>query len=127
MRHEAAANFVKYALSTFIIERTWRRRRFWPSARPKVFIAQNERLIILGCFWSDQPLGCSVFLRHVATVTTVPLEEWRRASTSTVKDVRRLAGRPRALPDKLGHPFPRRQWLPTRCKCAAIAASRVAS
>src|SRR5262249_50019349 len=74
MRHEAAANFVKYALSTFIIERTWRRRRFWPSARPKIFIAQNERLIILGCFWSDQPLGCSVFLRHGATVTTVPLE-----------------------------------------------------
>jgi len=28
-----------------------------------------------------------------------PLEEWRRASTSTVEDVRRLAGRPRAFGD----------------------------
>src|SRR5262249_47626394 len=30
--------------------------------------------ITLGCFWSDQPLGRGVFLRHGATVTTVPLE-----------------------------------------------------
>jgi hypothetical protein len=34
---------------------------------------------------------------HEFTVTTVPLEEWRRASTSTVEDVRRLACRPRAF------------------------------
>jgi hypothetical protein len=33
----------------------------------------------------------------VPIVATVPLEEWRGASTSTVEDVRRLAGRPRAF------------------------------
>jgi hypothetical protein len=34
---------------------------------------------------------------NITVFTTVPLEGWRRASTSTVEDVRRLAGRPRAF------------------------------
>src|SRR6516162_8920500 len=36
-------------------------------------------------------------VRHPITGENVPLEGWRRASTSTVEDVRRLAGRPRAF------------------------------
>src|SRR5262249_33685086 len=36
---------------------------------------------------------------NITVFTTVPLEGWRRASTSTVEDVRGLAGRPRALGD----------------------------
>src|SRR5262249_15563133 len=42
-------------------------------------------------------IGSASFACHGATVTTVPLEGWRRASTSTVEDVRRLAGRPCAF------------------------------
>src|SRR5262249_49934666 len=71
-------------------------------------------------------LGRGVFLRHGATVTTVPLEGWRRASTSTVGDVRRLAGRPRAFGDAtavFAHRRARRlcprRWLRP---CAAVSA-----
>jgi hypothetical protein len=42
-----------------------------------------------------QPFGRGVI--HSPTVTTVPLKGWRGASTSTVEDVQRLAGRPRAF------------------------------
>jgi hypothetical protein len=87
MRHEAAANFVKYALSTLIIKRMWRRRVFWPGNRPKIFIAPNRPKIFvagMGTGYCQLPPR-RVFLRHRTTVITVPLEGWRRASIATVR------------------------------------------
>src|SRR5262245_9142883 len=74
-------------------------------------------------------------LRHGSTVTTVPLEGVAQGKqTSTVEDVRRLAGRPRAFGDAIAvfaHeraqppcPHPSRPWRSTRPRrplaCAAL-------
>src|SRR5262249_45199520 len=46
----------------------------WPSARPKIFIAQNERLIILGCFGLISRLDAASFF---AMVPPSPPSHWR--------------------------------------------------
>src|SRR5262249_2675839 len=52
---------------------------------------------ILGCFWSDQPLSCIFLCHEMPASPPSPLEGWRRASTSTVEDVRRLTVRVAAI------------------------------
>src|SRR5262249_31381926 len=50
---------------------------------------------------------------NITVFTTAPSEGWRRASTATVEDVRRLAGRPRAFGDAIAvfaHRRARRRW-----------------
>src|SRR5262249_55204170 len=46
----------------------------WPSARPKIFIAQNERLIILGCFGLISRLDAASFF---AMLPPSPPSHWR--------------------------------------------------
>src|SRR5262245_61158420 len=93
-----------------MIERMWRRCVFWPDHRPPIFIAQDWPKIFIA-------------LPHGAAVTTVPLEGWRGASTSTVKNVRRLAGRPRAFGDAIAVFADRR----ARRRCPASLASALRS
>src|SRR5262249_51089075 len=83
----------RWGLATLLLEVAER-------ARAGLELAQLCQ-IIPGYFWPDQPLRCGILLRHGATVTTVRWRGWRRASTSTVEDMRRLVGRPRAFGDAI--------------------------